>query len=331
VCHMGATFMWSGLARWYLRRWQGVKYTAVTWRNIFTKVFPAGAAGALDIGLSNAALATKMHINLYTICKSTVVCFVLLFSFIWRLQKPTWELAGIVALIVGGVILFQAQDDLSFHSSGFLLVMLASMMGGLRWVLTQVLLKSNDLGLNGTVDTLFHVAPTMALTLFPFAAASEGERFAHSEMLFGGDLNVATLTILAVLMGTVLAFFLTLSEYLLVEYAGSLTLTIAGVFKELVTLLIAAEAVSGNELSPVNLLGLFVSLLGIGGYNYVKYRDATRPGGYARVRMDEDRPESIQMSPLGAAPSRSPFSRTRVVSVASSHGGLEERLVETEM
>lgn len=50
----------------------------------------------MDIGLSNAAIATKMHINLYTICKSTVVCFVLLFSFMMKLQKPTWELAGIV-------------------------------------------------------------------------------------------------------------------------------------------------------------------------------------------------------------------------------------------
>eukprot|EP00038_Savillea_parva_P013162 m.209280 g.209280 ORF g.209280 m.209280 type:complete len:398 (+) comp24531_c0_seq1:281-1474(+) len=341
TAHMTCTFGWSALARWYLARFQGVKYTGVTWRNILFKVAPAGAAGALDIGLSNAAIATKMHINLYTICKSTVVCFVLFFSFIWRLQKPTWELAGIVALIVGGVILFQAQDDLSFHSSGFFLVMLASMFGGLRWVLTQVLLKSSSFGLNGTIDTLFHIAPTMAVTLFPFAMASESERIARSPMLFGSP-DVAMTTLLAVLMGTVLAFCLTISEFLLVEYAGSLTLTIAGVFKELVTLLLAASTVRGNELSPVNLLGLFVSLLGIGGYNYIKYRDAVKPGGYARVRQTDDDGEgtggvggSIQMQSLSsppASPSRS--SPVPAVTRAQFHvtaDGLSERLVETEM
>lgn len=94
------------------------------------------------------------------------------------------------------------------------------MFGGLRWVLTQVLLKSTSFGLNGTIDTLYHVAPTMAMTLLPFALVAEGERITHSPMLFGGDADVAILTLLAILMGTVLAFFLTISEFLLVEYAG---------------------------------------------------------------------------------------------------------------
>jgi solute carrier family 35 protein C2 len=93
------------------------------------------------------------------------------------------------------------------------------MFGGLRWVLTQVLLKSSSFGLNGTIDTLYHVAPTMAFTLLPFALAAEGERISHSPMLFG-DFDTAVVTLLAVLMGTVLAFFLTISEFLLVEYAG---------------------------------------------------------------------------------------------------------------
>lgn len=50
-------------------------------------------------------------------------------------SKKIW---GIVALVVGGVVIFQAQGLDKFHSKGFFLVMLASMFGGLRWVLTQV-------------------------------------------------------------------------------------------------------------------------------------------------------------------------------------------------
>ena len=52
------------------------------------RIGPAGATAALDIGLSNAAIATDMHINLYTICKSTVVVFVLLFGIAFKIQKP---------------------------------------------------------------------------------------------------------------------------------------------------------------------------------------------------------------------------------------------------
>lgn len=83
------------------------------------------------------------------------------------------------------------------------------------------------------------------------------------------------------MVGACLAFLLTISEFLLVEYAGSLTMTVAGVFKELVTLVLAAATVSGNQLSALNVLGLCVSLLGIGGYNYIKYRENLSPAGKA--------------------------------------------------
>lgn len=79
-------------------------------------------------------------------------------------------------------------------------VMLASMFGGLRWVLTQILLKGteNNIGLNGTVDTLYYVAPCMAITLLPFALAAESDKVLDSELLFKAPSHVATLTMLSV-------------------------------------------------------------------------------------------------------------------------------------
>ena len=54
-------------------------------------------------------------------------------------------------------------------------------------------------------------------------------------------------------------------------------------------MLIAAAAVKGNELSGLNLLGLFVSITGIGAYNYIKYQENMAPqkGGYQRVENME--------------------------------------------
>ena len=72
-------------------RYQSVVHNTVharlTWRDTLWRIFPAGAAASFDIGLSNASLATNMHINLYTIGKSTVVCFVLLFAIVFRILR----------------------------------------------------------------------------------------------------------------------------------------------------------------------------------------------------------------------------------------------------
>ena len=44
-------------------------------------------------------------------------------------------------MISGGVVLFRAKEGIYFESIGFFLVLTASAMGGLRWVLTQVCLR----------------------------------------------------------------------------------------------------------------------------------------------------------------------------------------------
>lgn len=92
----------------------------------------------------------------------------------------------VVLLVVGGVVIFQLEGLSEFHSSGFVLVELAAMFGGIRWVLTQILLKGegdHDLKLSGTMDTLYHVAPCMALTLAPVALATEWSHIMNSPML----------------------------------------------------------------------------------------------------------------------------------------------------
>jgi len=51
-----------------------------------------------------------------------------------------------------------------------------------------------------------------------------------------------------------------------------LALSIAGIAKEILTILIAVILVPGNDLTPLNVLGLAVSICGIIYYNYIKQR-----------------------------------------------------------
>lgn len=62
--------------------------------------------------------------------------------------RPSWSLAGVVAVIVSGLLLL-VRGEADFDATGFVLVMSASCMSGLRFTLTQVLLHGNR-GSNGS-------------------------------------------------------------------------------------------------------------------------------------------------------------------------------------
>lgn len=68
-----------------------------------------------------------------------------------------------------------------------------------------------------------------------------------------------------------IAFCMTASEFALLQRTSVVTLSIAGIFKEVVTIL-AAGRVFSDTMTAVNLGGLAVTIAAIAGYNYVKIR-----------------------------------------------------------
>jgi solute carrier family 35 protein C2 len=135
------------------------------------------------------------------------------------------------------------------------------------------------------VDSLFHIAPAMGLTLLPLATLLEGHRALHSPMLQNPDAAFATLML--VVTGSFMAFGLVMSEFFLVKATSSVTLSVAGMFKEVCTITVAV-LLAGETLSPLNMGGLAVSLLGIAYYNILKYRGlVAAPRHYSPVRTAE--------------------------------------------
>lgn len=58
--------------------------------------------------------------------------------------------------------------------------------------------------------------------------------------------------------------------YSLIQRTSVMTLSVAGIFKEIATILLSSS-VFGDELTPINVTGLCIALTGIGMYNYLKY------------------------------------------------------------
>lgn len=261
LVHLTIIFCLSALTRRALQCFTGKQRVVLSWRDYIYKVAPTALASALDIGLSNWSFLF-ITISLYTMTKSTAVLFILLFSLVFKLEEPSPFLVLVVLLISCGLFMFTYKST-QFNLEGFVLVLLASFVGGIRWTLTQLLTQKAELGLQNPIDAMFHLQPLMFLGLFPLFLYNEGLSVSSSSRLFRvSSLPPLLSSLLALSVGGLLAFGLGFSEFLLVSRTSSLTLSVSGIFKEVCTLVLAAWLM-GDRLTVVNWLGFVLCLSGI--------------------------------------------------------------------
>ncbi|KXT02369.1 hypothetical protein AC578_218 [Pseudocercospora eumusae] len=232
-----------------------------------TRITPCGTATALDIGLGNFSLRF-ISLTFFTMCKSSVLAFVLLFAFIFRLESPTWKLCAIILFMTIGVLLM-VSGEATFNALGFILVMTASFCSGLRWSLTQILLLRNPATSN-PFSSIFFLTPSMFLILFLLALPIEGV----TQVLTGihnlsADHNPFVAAGILLFPGC-LAFLMVAAEFALLKRTSVVTLSVCGIFKEVLTIS-AASLTFGDELSPINVSGLVVTIASIAAYNWLKY------------------------------------------------------------
>ncbi|XP_028264963.1 solute carrier family 35 member C2 [Parambassis ranga] len=261
LVHLVIIFCLSALTRRALQCRTGKPRVVLSWTDYLRKVAPTAFATALDIGLSNWSFLF-ITISLYTMTKSSAVLFILFFSLIFKLEEPNPFLILVVLLISGGLFMFTFKST-QFNLEGFIMVLLAAFIGGIRWTLTQVLMQKAELGLQNPIDTVYHLQPLMFLCLFPLFLFNEGLSLSTSEKLFREvELPPLLYSLFTLSIGGTLAFGLGFSEFLLVSRTSSLTLSIAGIFKEVCTLLLATSLM-GDNMSLLNWLGFIVCLSGI--------------------------------------------------------------------
>ncbi|KAG0274755.1 Triose-phosphate Transporter [Linnemannia exigua] len=241
----------------------------ITINSYVTQVVPCAVAAALEICMANASL---MYITLsfYTMIKSSTPIWVLIFAFFFRLEKPRFSLILIIGVIVVGVVLTVAGET-QFDMTGFVLVLLASVMSGLRWSLTQMLLQKDQLGMDNPVATLYYISPIMFVLMSILSLVIEDPFVQFSSSAFFQDFRTGALTMVMAGGGGFLAFAMTVAEFKLIKSTGTVTLSVAGISKEIVVISLSM-LIFGDRLTFVNLLGLLVSIGGIMAYNYVKIK-----------------------------------------------------------
>ncbi|PBK81994.1 TPT-domain-containing protein [Armillaria gallica] len=240
------------------------------------KVVPTAVATSLDVGLSNFSLK-MISLSFYTMCKSSSLIFVLLFAFLFKLETFSWRLVGVIFLICAGVLLMVATET-HFVLKGFLLVISASALGGLRWGLTQLLLRNKKLGLDNPAATVFWMSPTMGISLAIISAIIEGwGTVIHSG--FFSTFPKALETICYLMAPGVVAFCMVMSEFYIIQRTGMVPMSIAGIAKEVTTITISAWFF-GDELTPLNITGVAITVCGTSSSPNCPHLDCLRYSKY---------------------------------------------------
>ncbi|KAJ5585491.1 uncharacterized protein N7459_005291 [Penicillium hispanicum] len=279
--HMAVQFTFSALLLWVFpslrpRHPPGSPASSPTDRSesepVLTKFFyltrlvPCGAATSLDIGLGNMSLKF-ISLTFLTMCKSSALAFVLLFAILFRLESPSVKLIIIIATMTVGVVMMVAGET-AFNALGFALVIASAFFSGFRWGLTQILLLRHPATSN-PFSTLFLLTPVMFLSLIIISLAVEGPAEIHQGFLALADKHGNLIGSCLLIFPGILAFCMISSEFALLKRSSVVTLSICGIFKEVVTIS-AAGVVFHDKLTAVNISGLVITIGSIGAYNYMK-------------------------------------------------------------
>ncbi|CAL8112898.1 unnamed protein product [Orchesella dallaii] len=275
LCHLVIKFLLASFIRLTYELYTKQHRVLLDCNNWLKKLSLIGISGGLDIGFSNWG-QEFITVSLYTMSKSTAIIFILGFALFLKLEEQHWSLIIIVGMISGGLFMFTYQST-QFELRGFLLIMAASFLSGLRWTMCQLIVQKSTLGLQNPIDMVYHVQPWMMIAVLPFAIFFEGPHISSRSMSFESMQEKAAFlyAMNAILLGALMAFFMEIAEYMVVAYTSSLTLSVAGIFKEICTLCLAV-IFNGDQLSFINFLGLLMCFTGIIGHVAIKVMNSTR-------------------------------------------------------
>ncbi|XP_011189014.2 solute carrier family 35 member C2 [Zeugodacus cucurbitae] len=270
--HLVLKFILSAIVRAIYKLCVGKTRVKLDFHTACQKMAPAGIASGIDIGFSNWGLGL-VSISLYTMTKSSTIVFILIFAIMLGLEKKSCFLIFIVGLIAMGLFMF-TYESAEFNTRGFIFLLLASLSSGIRWSFAQFVMQKSKLGLHNPIDMIYYMQPWMIASVLPFLITFEAnELFAIDLSQKSNDeiiWNVCYIT-----FGAVLAFLMECSEYLVLSKTSGLTLSIAGIFKDICQLALGVE-LNGDQLSLINVLGLVVCLAGICMHLLHKYLNLTK-------------------------------------------------------
>ena len=263
----------------------------LNWTQTLKLVLPIGIFTASDIMLSNLSIM-YIPLSLYTALKTTVPVFTFVVGILLGVEPfEKWTFLSISCVVVGLAIAVQFSTEGSIL--GVILVLLASFSGGLRWLLLQVLV-STDESSRDIMVAIYRFSPSSTIFLLPIGLYFEFPKLLSSK--FCEDFNLGLGALGNVSAGGFLSIALIGFEIYILRETSSLTLGILGQIKEVFQILLSVVIYS-EYLTVETGVGLSISIIAADAYRRIKYSQAVElqqtQGGGSRHSNPTDQEYSL--------------------------------------
>lgn len=244
--------------------------THVTRAEFLRTVIPVAVCTAGDVGLSNMAFS-RLPISVITVLKSSAPVCIYFAAVVAGIEQFQWRVVSICVLITTSVAFAvpphagNADDAQEYaYMSGIIIVIAAVACLSVRWVLIQKLSRQFS-----PFQLIYLIQPVSALVLFPLVVIFDcGDKIDTRVGQF--STSVEYIIPIGLILGSgIAALILLFCEYQIVHHTTSLTLSISGIGKEVLTLALSF-VVFGESFSTQQIIAISASLIGIFLYAYIR-------------------------------------------------------------
>ena len=208
-----------------------------------------------------------LDVAFHVILKGAAPLAVLLCGICLRIEALSVRTAlAIVFITVGLTLVASDRLQLPDRPLGIVLGLISVGFTGVRWVLTQLLLQGAGASKGGApprapahpLASIVSTMPVIAAGALTCVLILEREVF-RTLVEYASDARLRWLLLYLPVLCS-LVFAVVFVEFRLVQRTSSLTVAVIGVFKELFT--VGAAVLTGDQLSPINALGLALCIAG---------------------------------------------------------------------
>ena len=228
----------------------GVKEKKVDSTILKTKIFPVACCFAVSLILSNKTYI-YLSVSYIQMLKAFTPVAVLIFSFFAGLEKSSMTEVYVVSLICIGVAMTSVGETF-FSWTGFTFQSLAICFESSRLVLTNVLMSHLKLD---PLSSLYYIAPPCAVLIGSLCLYFEFSSLPWERM-------VTPAFALVMAVNGAVAFALNVAVVMLIGKTNALTLTLAGIFKDIM-LVTLSVLIFGSPVTNLQYFGYSIALIGL--------------------------------------------------------------------
>jgi drug/metabolite transporter (DMT)-like permease len=227
-----------------------VQDNRVKWDDFKKRVIPIAVLFSISLIFSNKAYI-YLSVSYIQMLKAFTPVAVLIFSYFAGLEKSSYIEVYIVLIICLGVAM-TSMGETFFSLTGFTFQVIGILAESSRLVCVGMILKQLKLD---PLSSLYYIAPVCSLFIGLCCIFFEGNELPFDRM-YSQDF------IIIMLLNGMVAFTLNVAVVLLISNTSPLTLTLAGVIKDIL-LVVLSVAIFGTPVTQLQYIGYGIALVGL--------------------------------------------------------------------